>query len=93
MANYPKLPSYTLASGLTPEQLYIEIRQFADLLGYELDIRDRQVDSAPAKNIYTVVTVTEIGRPKNGDVAFSSGRVSLKVMLKELDGWILTNEQ
>ena len=87
MASYTKLPSYTLASGLTPEELYIEIRQFADLLGYELDTRDKQVDSAPAKNIYTVVTVAEIGRPKNGDVAFSSGEGKFKGYV-EGTGWV-----
>jgi hypothetical protein len=72
MANYPRLPTYNMTSQMSPEELYREIRQFADLLSFELDVRDRQVDTKPATNVLTVVTVTEIGRPSNGNIVFSA---------------------
>ena len=72
MANYPRLPIYNMTRGMTPEELYREIRQFADLLSYELDTRDSQIDGRPATKVLTVVTVASIGRPANGDIVFAA---------------------
>jgi hypothetical protein len=72
MANYPRLPVYRMTSGMSAEELYREIRQFADLLGYELDTRDNQIDNKPASKVLTVVTVASIGRPANGDIVFAA---------------------
>ncbi len=59
MANYPKLPSYDMARNMSAQDVYTEIRQYTDLLGFELDTRDAQVDARPATKVYSVVTVTE----------------------------------
>ena len=72
MANYPRLPAYRMTTNMTAEEVYRELRQFSDLLGYELDTRDAQVDSKPSTNVYTVVTVASIGRPSNGDIVFAA---------------------
>lgn len=72
MANYPRLPSYRMTNNMTAEEVYRELRQFSDLLGYELDTRDAQVDNKPSTNVYTVVTVASIGRPSSGDIVFSA---------------------
>lgn len=90
MAEYPRLPSYTLAENLTAEQIYREIRQYADALAFELDIRDAQVDSRPATKVYSVVTVTEIGRPSPGDIAFSLGEEKFKGYVSST-GWVDLN--
>lgn len=60
MANYPK---YT---GIE------RIDFWANELTRELDTRDRDVDNRPATRIYTVVSVSEIGRPLSGDIAFAA---------------------
>ena len=57
MANYPRLPAYRMTTNMTAEEVYRELRQFSDLLGYELDTRDAQVDSKPSTNVYTVVVI------------------------------------
>jgi len=72
MANYPRLPIYNMTRNMSPEELYREIRQFADLLGYELDTRDNQINNRPATKVLTVVTVASIGRPSNGDIVFAA---------------------
>ena len=38
----------------------------------ELENRDIAIEATPSTNIYTVVTVTNIGRPRKGDIAFSA---------------------
>ena len=60
MANYPK---YNSGANLT---------FWANELTRELDLRDRQVDARPATKIYSVVSVSEIGRPASGDIAFAA---------------------
>ena len=90
MAEYPRLPSYTLANNLTAEQLYREIRQYADALAFELDIRDTQVDNKPSTKVYSVVTVTEIGRPSPGDIAFSLDEEKFKGYVSST-GWVDLN--
>jgi len=60
MANYPK---YTGIDRLD---------FWANELTRELDTRDRNVDNRPATRIYTVVSVSEIGRPLSGDIAFAA---------------------
>ncbi len=71
MANYPQLPLYNTAKQMTVEELYRDLRQVIDTLGYELNIRDNQINSKPSTNVYSVATVTDIGRPSPGDIAFS----------------------
>lgn len=87
MANYPRLPSYQMTNNMTAEEVYRELRQFSDLLGYELDTRDNQVDSRPTTKVYTVVTVGEIGRPNNGDIAFSSSASKFRGYVSGT-GWV-----
>lgn len=60
MANYPRY------AGLE------NIEFWANELTRELDTRDRVVDARPATRIYTVVSVSEIGRPASGDIAFAA---------------------
>jgi len=52
--------------------MYEEIQQWGAMLATELAIRDGEIDSAPTTNIYTVVTVGSIGRPRKGDIAYSA---------------------
>jgi hypothetical protein len=61
MANYPKVPFN--ADGF--------MQRWGNELVRELDTRDLRESSRPATKIYSVVTVTEIGRPASGDVAFA----------------------
>jgi len=90
MAEYPRLPSYKLAENMSPEEIYREIRQYADALAFELDIRDAQVDNKPSTRVYSVVTVTEIGRPNPGDIAFSLGEEKFKGYVSST-GWVNLN--
>ena len=44
----------------------------------ELNNRDTVSESTPASNIYRVVTVTSIGRPRKGDIAYSASTGKFK---------------
>ena len=73
MARYPTFPSNF--NGITDNglrELQSTLETWSGLLTSELETRDIDVDAAPATNIYTVVTVTSIGRPRKGDIAYSA---------------------
>jgi|TARA_R100000482_G_C5066065_1_gene119278 hypothetical protein len=89
MANYPNLPSY-IPSRENIERVYNEIVSWANQLAQELDLRDNQVDNRPATKVYSVVTVTEIGRPNPGDIAFSLGEEKFKGYVSST-GWVNLN--
>ena len=57
MARYPDLP--TLINVTEPE-------------AKKVDLRDQELEGAPSTNIFTVVTITNIGRPKGGDISYSA---------------------
>ena len=63
MARYPTFPT---------RELYTTLETWSGLLTSELETRDVDVDSAPATNIYTVVTTGSIGRPRKGDIAYAA---------------------
>ena len=89
MANYPNLPLY-IPSKENLERVYDEILSWANQLAQELDLRDNQVDNRPATKVYSVVTVTEIGRPSPGDIAFSLGEEKFKGYVSST-GWVDLN--
>ena len=89
MANYPNLPLY-IPSREYLERVYDEIVSWANQLAQELDLRDNQVDNRPATKVYSVVTVTEIGRPSPGDIAFSLGEEKFKGYVSST-GWVDLN--
>ena len=73
MARYPTFP--TNFNGISNDEfreLYSTVESWAALLVSELQTRYVDVDAAPSTNIYTVVTVTNIGRPLKGDIAYSA---------------------
>ncbi len=90
MANYPQLPLYNTAKQMTVEELYRDLRQVIDTLGYELNIRDNQINSKPSTNVYSVATVTDIGRPSPGDIAFSLDEEKFKGYVSST-GWVDLN--
>ena len=90
MARYPTFP--TNFNGISDDklrELYTTIESWAALLVSELQTRDVDVDAAPSTNIYTVVTVTNIGRPRKGDIAYSasSGKYKGYVRLGAETSW------
>ena len=70
MAQYPVLPINMPTDDM--RVMYEEIQQWGAMLATELAIRDGEIDSAPTTNIYTVVTVGSIGRPRKGDIAYAA---------------------
>ena len=87
MARYPTL--FKRSYFKDPIEMYSSIQRWGSVLVQELNSRDLQVNSKPATNIYTVVTVTEIGRPKKGDIAYSasSGKFKGYVSLGAETSW------
>ena len=90
MARYPTFP--TSFNGVTNDELrelYTTLETWSALLTNELENRDVLVDAAPSTNIYTVVTVTDIGRPRKGDIAYSasSGKYKGYVSLGAETSW------
>ena len=76
MASYPKFSVYGQIQDII--DMYSEIVSWGNRLNAELDIRDEEVNNKPTVRVEVVVTVTEVGRPQAGDVAFSSGESKFK---------------
>ena len=72
MAIYPRLPQYT------SDQIPQELQSWANQLVQQLNFRDSQIDSRPSTRVYAVTTVTEIGRPSPGDIAYSKDEEKFK---------------
>jgi hypothetical protein len=71
------------------KNLYDTIQTWAAVLTNELDSRDIEVETTPSTNIYAVTTVTNIGRPQKGDIAYStsSGKFKGYVSLGSETSW------
>ncbi len=94
MARYPELPRIFLSMAAGSEEdkrkeLYALIQQWGAALLSELDLRDVEVDSSPSTNVYSVVTVSEIGRPKAGDIVYaaSAGKFKGYVSIATTAAW------
>tara|TARA_R100001163_G_scaffold47087_1_gene35384 strand:- start:361 stop:681 length:321 start_codon:yes stop_codon:yes gene_type:complete len=76
MARYPTLPFTLMAEDA--KTVYRAIQRWGSTLINELDSRDIEVNTKPSTNIYRVVTVTSIGRPRKGDIAYSASTGKFK---------------
>ena len=76
MASYPQFSIFRQIKSIS--EMYSEIVSWGNRLTSELEIRDNEVINRPTSRVEVVVTVTEIGRPQAGDVAFSSGESKFK---------------
>lgn len=76
MARYPTLP-YNM-SQKDMQKMYNDIQKWGAILINELNSRDIQVDTTPSTNIYTVVTITDVGKPQKGDIAYSASTGKFK---------------
>lgn len=86
MANYPSISKFLLQNA-DSDAIQQEIISWANQIAQELDLRDNQVDSTPSTKIYAVVTVTDIGRPSSGDVAYSKDEGKFKGYVSGT-GWV-----
>ena len=84
MANYPRFSGYL--SPQTVIELYESLKSWSNEFGRELDLRDAQVDGRPATKVLTVVTVTDVPNPKNGNVVFAVSAEKYKGYV-EGTGW------
>ena len=90
MARYPTFPTRFIdTSDEELRELYTTLETWSGLLTSELEARDVNLDAAPATNIYTVVTLSEIGRPRKGDIAYaaSAGKYKGYVSLGSETSW------
>ena len=78
MARYPDLPYLLNVTQEETRKVYQTLEKWGAALVNQLDLRDQELEGAPATNIFTVVTVTDIGRPKGGDVAYSASSGKFK---------------
>ena len=76
MASYPQFTVYSQIQDVN--DMYGEIVSWGNRLTSELELRDDEVRNQAAIRVEVVTTVTEIGRPQAGDVAFSSGESKFK---------------
>ncbi len=84
---YPELPQFFNLNQMKSEDVYNEMIAYSSQLKFLLEQRDLQQELAPASRIYTVVSVTEIGRPQGGDVAFSASVGKFKGYVSGT-GWV-----
>ena len=80
MARYPAVPRLYnyLKDNPEAERVFREISQWGGALVNQLDTRDAKVDNTPSTKIYSVVTITEIGRPRKGDIAYAASAGKFK---------------
>ena len=76
MARYPTLP-FTLTNDDLVD-MYKQVRSWGEVLVQELDSRDLQEEVATAQTIFRVTTVTSIGRPVKGAIAYSTSTGKFK---------------
>ena len=76
MARYPTLPFNLIAEDA--KTMYRAVQRWGSTLINELDSRDIEVNAKPSTNIYRVVTITSIGRPRKGDIAYSASTGKFK---------------
>ena len=86
MATYTGLSKYTKITTLY--DLVNILNTYTNELTRELDLRDRQQDNLPSTKIYTVTTVTDIGRPAAGAVAYSTSSVKFRGYTTTATGWV-----
>ena len=95
MARYPAVPRVYdyLKDNPEADRVHREISQWGAALVNQLDTRDLQVDAKPSTNIYTVVTITEVGRPKKGDIVYaaSAGKFKGYVSTTATQAWANLN--
>ena len=77
MARYPELPKFVNTEAEAKE-FYEYVQQWGAALINELETRDTQVNANPSSNIYAVVTITEIGNPQRGDIAYAASAGKFK---------------
>jgi|TARA_R100000951_G_scaffold35781_2_gene30339 hypothetical protein len=77
MARYPELPKFVNTEAEAKE-FYEYVQQWGAALINELETRDTQVNANPSSNIYAVVTITEIGSPQRGDIAYAASAGKFK---------------
>ena len=87
MARYPTLPMRLSNEDLI--DMYKQIQRWGSILVNELDSRDLEAQNTQSTNIFRVVTITSIGRPKKGDIAYSasSGKFKGYVSLGSETSW------
>ncbi len=80
MARYPAVPKIYdyLKDNPQADRVHREISQWGAALVNQLDTRGAQVDNTPSTKIYTVVTITDIGRPRKGDIAYAASAGKFK---------------
>tara|TARA_R100000231_G_scaffold41478_1_gene36205 strand:+ start:3420 stop:3686 length:267 start_codon:yes stop_codon:yes gene_type:complete len=85
MASYPKFP---IMKPPSVDELHTDISRWANELTRELDTEDLRKDSAPSTKIYAVVTITDIGRPQQGDVAYAISAAKFRGYTTTAAGWV-----
>ena len=77
MSRYPELPKF-ITSDDEAKEFYEYVQPWGAALINELDTRDLQLEAKPTSNIYAVVTITEIGNPRRGDIAYAASAGKFK---------------
>ena len=80
MARYPEVSTFIMIDLSNEESrtVYNELQLWSGALINELDTRDTEVDAAPSTKVLAVTTVTNIGAPIAGNIAFSTGESKFK---------------
>ena len=87
MARYPTFPMRMSNEDLM--DMYKQIQSWVSILVNEHESRELEAQNTQSTNIFRVVTITSIGRPKKGDIAYSasSGKFKGYVSLGSETSW------
>lgn len=69
------------------DDLFRVLSTYTNELTRELDLEDQKQINAPATKVFTVATITSIGRPRAGDVAFSTSSGKFRGYVTTAAGW------
>lgn len=90
MPLYPELPLYVDIENENPQTLYQNMLDYTSQLKFLLEQRDRQQDLGFASRIYTVLSTTDIKRPADGYVSFSTSSGKFRGYVSGT-GWVNFN--
>jgi|TARA_R100000093_G_scaffold51648_1_gene26614 hypothetical protein len=78
MASYPEIPKFLKFENKDVKEFYNTLERWGSALINELTNRDRQIDTKPTTNIYTVVTISNVKRPRKGDIVYAVSSAKYK---------------
>jgi len=87
---YPELPQYGRITVEDLPKMYMDLVRYSTELKFLLEQRDAVLNNTPATTVYTVTTVTNISRAREGDISYSTSTGKFRGYVSST-GWVNLN--